>query len=84
MKTSVEISMYPLSKEYKSLIKDFISRLKTYPSLIVEVNGMSTQVFGNYDEVFDVLKKEIKENFGKGDKLVYVLKIVNAHLQIEK
>lgn len=83
MKTSVEISMYPLSKEYKGLIKDFIKRLKSYPSLVVEPNGMSTQIFGTYDEVFDVLKKEIKDSFGQNDKVVYVLKCVNAHLQTE-
>ncbi len=81
MKISVEISMYPLSETYKPLIKAFIERLKTYKEVVVEVNNMSTQIFGDYSTVFDILKKEIKEEFHKGDKIIYVMKLINTNLQ---
>jgi len=81
MEISVEISMYPLSEGYKSQIKSFLKRLNTYQNISVETNGMSTQIFGKYDDVFDVLKNEIKEEYNKSNKVVFILKCVNEHLQ---
>ncbi len=51
MKTSVEISYYPLQESYITPIKGFIDQLHNYPDLIVKTNGMSTQVFGKFDDV---------------------------------
>ena len=48
MECSVEISMYPLNKYYKPSIISFIQNLRKDPFIIVETNGMSTQVFGDY------------------------------------
>lgn len=84
MKISVEISMYPLSKEYESIILGFIKRLNTHKNIIVETNGMSTQVFGEYDTVFNAITREMKEDFNKSDAVVFVMKCVNAHLQVSK
>ena len=58
MKLSVEISMYPLKDEFIPAIQNFIDRLNTHPALQVLTNTMSTQVFGDYDAVMDVLKKK--------------------------
>ena len=79
MKTSVEISYYPLEKDYIPPIKNFISRLNTHKELIVKTNNMSTQVFGDYFEVMKALTIEIY----KACELpasVFVLKIINADL----
>jgi uncharacterized protein YqgV (UPF0045/DUF77 family) len=81
MNTSVDISYYPLKEEFIPPIKDFIRRLNTYTSLRVETNGMSTQVFGEYDEVMRVLTTEIKASFELPHS-VFVLKIINADLQV--
>ena len=51
MKCSVEISMYPLEKKYKDHIKCFIKKLRNYKTIKVISNGMSTQIFGDYDNV---------------------------------
>ena len=51
MECSVEISMYPLNKNYKKPIISFIHNLSKYPFIKVKTNGMSTQVFGNYNRV---------------------------------
>jgi uncharacterized protein YqgV (UPF0045/DUF77 family) len=79
MKTSVEISYYPLQEQYIPPIKSFIARLNHYDGLIVKTNGMSTQVFGEYDTVFHVITQEIKRAF-EVPHSVFVLKIINADL----
>ena len=55
---SVEISLYPLTPDYKPPIREFIARLKANSNLTVVSNTMSTQIQGDYDEVWDALKRE--------------------------
>lgn len=80
MKLSLEISMYPLSETYISLIKDFIERLNTHQNLVVKTNTMSTQVFGDFDEVMSAYSKELKASFIDETKIVVVTKFFNGDL----
>ncbi len=80
MKLSIDISLYPLQKEYGPAILDFIARLESYVSISIKKNTMSTQVFGDYDELMDILKEEIKTTFMELDTSVMVLKMVNEDL----
>lgn len=80
MKISVELSYYPLNNEYLKPIKGFIQRLNTYTNLVVNTNGMSTQVFGEYDEVMAALTSEIKNSFELPHS-IFVMKIINNDLQ---
>ncbi len=77
---SVEISFYPLHDQYLEPISNFIERIKSYEQFFVRVNGMSTQVAGDYDELMDVLNKEIKTSL-KLPGSVFVMKILNADLR---
>lgn len=79
MKTSVEISYYPLSEEYVPPIRGFIDRINTYQGLMVRTNGMSTQIFGEYDVLMKALTKEIRTSF-KHPHSVFVMKVINADL----
>ena len=79
MNTSVEISYYPLNEEYVPPIRGFIDRINTYEGLIVRTNGMSTQIFGEYDILMDALTKEIRESF-QHPHSVFVMKVINADL----
>ena len=81
MKTSVEISYYPLRENYLKPIGDFIDRLNTYKELIVKTNGMSTQVFGDYDAVMKAITREIKASIELPHS-VFVMKVINADLQV--
>jgi len=81
MNCSVDISYYPLKEEFIPPIKDFIRRMNGYETLRVETNGMSTQVFGAYDDVMQALIREIKTSFDLPHS-VFVLKIINADLQV--
>ena len=80
MKTSVEISYYPLDQEYVPPIREFIDRLNHYKGLVVETNGMSTQVFGEYEVVMEALQKEIRKSFDNPHS-VFVMKVINADLK---
>ena len=81
MKTSVEISYYPLNENYLKPIGDFIDQLNTYKELIVKTNGMSTQVFGDYDAVMNAITREIKTSIELPHS-VFVMKVINADLQV--
>ena len=81
MQLSVEISKYPLHEDYIPIIQDFIDRLNTYPSLTVITNTMSTQVFGDYDEVMKAITMEMKTSFVEDVKEVMVMKFINGDLR---
>ncbi|MEO6186555.1 MAG: YkoF family thiamine/hydroxymethylpyrimidine-binding protein [Steroidobacteraceae bacterium] len=76
MNIAVEISMYPLAEEYLPAIQSFIDRLRTNDRLQVLTNTMSTQVFGELDEVFAALQREIKASFEAGPRAVFVAKFL--------
>jgi uncharacterized protein YqgV (UPF0045/DUF77 family) len=83
MKTSVEISYYPLDQEFVPPIREFINRINTYKGLTVSTNGMSTQIFGDYDTVMNALAKEIRQSFNNPHS-VFVMKIINADLNTKE
>ena len=80
MKASLEISMYPLDQHYGNLILDFIQRLKKYATIEVNTNRMSTQVFGEYDEVMAAVTKEMKVSFEEDETIVMVMKLINLEV----
>lgn len=77
MNISIDISMYPLREGFEETIIDFIRRLRE-SQFRVEENGLSTQVFGPYEEVMDLLKKEIHSALLDEENCVFVMKIVTG------
>ena len=73
--------MYPLHKNYKPLIIDFIKKLRSYPQIKITTNGMSTQLFGSYEAVMSILNTEIGIAFKDNKSIVFNIKIVNSDLQ---
>lgn len=82
MKTTIEISNYPLNAEYIPPIKDFIDRLNLNKNIVVKTNATSTHIVGEYDEVMNIVQKEIKSSFEKYGKMIFVLKVLNGALAI--
>ena len=80
MRVAVDISLYPLTEEFIPPIKDVIERLQSRPSVEVFTNAMSTQLRGEYDEVMDVLNREIRTTFEQCPKAVFAIKILNNPL----
>lgn len=77
MKISVDISMYPMNKDYETPIIKFINLLKKSPFTVLE-NPLSTQVYGDYDDVIDFIKKAMKETFLSEEMCVYTMKFIKG------
>ena len=82
MKTTIEISNYPLNADYIPPIKDFIDRLNLNKNIKVKTNATSTHIVGEFDEVMSVLQNEIKTSFEKYGKMIFVIKVLNGELDI--
>ncbi len=72
MQATVEISLYPLTENYAEVVIEFIQRLKR-DTIRMEVNGLSTQLFGEYEELMDLLQAEARRLFSER-KAVIVMK----------
>lgn len=81
MQLSVEISKYPLNENYIPAIQGFIDRLNTHKSITVLTNTMSTQVFGDFDDVMNAISSEMKTSFEQDLKQVMVMKFINSDLK---
>lgn len=77
MKISVELTLTPLHDDYEPAIIHFIKKLRD-SNLIVMENPLSTQVYGDYDEVMQLLTKEIKEAFELIERGLIFIKIVKS------
>ena len=76
MKTSIEISYYPLNENFKAPIKTFIEALKKNKNITVKPNSLSTHIFGEFDEVMSTVTKCIKDAFELPES-IFVLKVLN-------
>jgi uncharacterized protein YqgV (UPF0045/DUF77 family) len=77
MRAAVEISMYPLTGEYRPPIQAFIDRLNTHPGLIVRTNALATQIWGPLDRVMAILTEEMTRSAAAGaPQLVFVMKVL--------
>jgi len=75
MNVSIDISMYPLHKDFEKPIIDFIKILRN-SKFHVEENGLSTQIFGKYLEVMDFINSNIHQTLLNEKNCVFILKIV--------
>ncbi|MDT8413180.1 MAG: YkoF family thiamine/hydroxymethylpyrimidine-binding protein [Vicingaceae bacterium] len=82
MKTTIEISNYPLNADYIPPIQDFIDRINTHANITVKVNATSTHIVGEIDEVMPIIQQEIKTSFEKYGKMIFVMKVLNGALDI--
>lgn len=77
MKISVELTLTPLQDDYEPAIIHFIKKLRASNLKVLE-NPLSTQVYGDYDEVMKLLSEEIKEAFELLDGGLLYMKIVKS------
>ena len=76
MKISVEITLIPVKKKYKSIIKKFIKEIRNSKFKVIET-PLSTQIYGDYDLLMKYLNKEIKNVFNDKDHVIVQLKLFN-------
>jgi uncharacterized protein YqgV (UPF0045/DUF77 family) len=83
MKTTIEISMYPLQEDYAKPILDFINDLKSAEGVRVKVNALSTQIQGDFDTVHKHLSACLKRQFETGLKISFVMKHLPGELDLD-
>jgi uncharacterized protein YqgV (UPF0045/DUF77 family) len=76
MRAAVEISMYPLTGDYRPPIQAFIDRLNAHLGLSVRTNALATQVWGPLDQIMALLTQEMTRSAAGGPQLVFVMKVL--------
>ncbi|AYN69445.1 hypothetical protein D1013_19685 [Euzebyella marina] len=77
MKISVELTFSPLQDDFEEHIMKFIKKLRSSNLTVLE-NPLSTQVYGDYDTVMEVLQNEIKDAFELMDRGLMYMKLVKS------
>lgn len=78
MNTSIEITLMPLNDDYESIIKKFIMSIRDSRFQILE-NPLSTQIYGAYKPMMEMLVEKINSIFSDCDGIVVNLKIVKGN-----
>jgi uncharacterized protein YqgV (UPF0045/DUF77 family) len=83
MKLTAELSLYPLQEEYIPIIQTFIEALRKYPDIVIISNAMSTQICGEYEQIFALIREELAVSFQRFGKQVLVCKFIVGELDIQ-
>ncbi|MAP80226.1 MAG: hypothetical protein CL526_03965 [Aequorivita sp.] len=77
MNISVELTLSPLQDDYEPSIINFIKNLRNSGLTVLE-NPLSTQVYGDYDVVMNLLQKEMKTALEAVERGLLYIKIVKS------
>ncbi|QAA81877.1 hypothetical protein EI546_09150 [Aequorivita sp. H23M31] len=77
MNISVELTLSPLQDDWEPAIINFIKSLRNSGLTVLE-NPLSTQIYGEYDEVMNLLQKEMKIALEAVERGLLYIKIVKS------
>ncbi|WP_019037620.1 thiamine-binding protein [Psychroflexus tropicus] len=77
MKISVELTLTPIQDDFEPIIINFIKALR-HSGLTVIENPLSTQVYGEYDTVMQILKDEVEIAFEAMERGLIHMKLVKS------
>ncbi|MEN1786231.1 MAG: YkoF family thiamine/hydroxymethylpyrimidine-binding protein [Bacteroidota bacterium] len=77
MKISVELTLTPLQDDFEPPIIDFIRHLRQ-SGLTVKENPLSTQVYGDYDAIMELLTTATKNAFESCENVLLQMKVVKS------
>lgn len=77
MNVSVELTFSPLQDDYEPGIIRFIKALRDSGLTVLE-NPLSTQVYGDYTRVMEVLQKEMFHSLEAVEQGVFFIKLVKT------
>lgn len=77
MNVSIEFTLMPLMDDYEQHIINFIKHLRGSKFKVLE-NPLSTQIYGEYDELMPFVTEEIKRSFSGVDIAVLNMKLVKT------
>jgi uncharacterized protein YqgV (UPF0045/DUF77 family) len=78
MNVSAEITLMPLNDNYKKIIKNFIQSIRNTSFKVLE-NPLSTQIYGDFQPIMEMLTKKINIIFSESDGIIINLKIVKGN-----
>ncbi len=77
MNISVELTLSPLQDDFEHPVIAFIKALRASGLTVIE-NPLSTQVYGPYDRVMELVQSELKEVFESLEHGLLFMKIVKS------
>lgn len=77
MKISVELTLTPIQDDYEPAIKNFIKKLRS-SGLKINENPLSTQVYGEYNKVMQLLTTEVETALESVERGLIHIKIVKS------
>ena len=80
MQATVEISLYPLHQDYENKVLAFLAKINEYDGLTIETNGVSTQIFGDYFKIMEMLTKEMHSVL-ENQEAMFVMKLGKGELR---
>lgn len=84
MQVTAELSLYPLQEDYIPVIDAFIASLRGAEDLTVVTNAMSTQLCGDAQQVFDLVREALVRSHEQFGKQVLVCKFIPGTLAIDR
>ncbi|QIB66651.1 YkoF family thiamine/hydroxymethylpyrimidine-binding protein [Kineobactrum salinum] len=82
MQVTAELSLYPLQEDYIPVIEAFIASLGEIEGLTIVTNAMSTQLCGEAQQVFDLVRTALERSHAQFGKQVLVCKFIPGALAI--
>ena len=77
MKISAELTLAPLKNNYVPTIKSFIKKLRKL-KVIINETPLSTQIYGEYDEVMNMILPMIRKTFEDEDAVMLHIKMIKG------
>ena len=77
MKISIELTLAPLKNNYVPTIKSFIKKLRKLRVTINET-PLSTQIYGEYDEIMNMIIPMIRKTFVDEDAVMLHIKMIKG------
>jgi len=78
MQISVDLTLSPLQDDYEAHIIDFIKVLRASKFKVLE-NPLSTQIFGEINELMSFLTEAIETSFENTDISLLTMKVVKTN-----
>lgn len=72
--------MYPLSEDYENQVLNFLRFLNSKEEIKVITNGVSTQIFGEFNSCMSAVQEGIESVFNGDTKAVFNMKVLKGNL----
>jgi uncharacterized protein YqgV (UPF0045/DUF77 family) len=78
MQVILELTLYPLTRQYDEQILRFVEALRNYPDLDVRTGETATVIRGEYEMVFRMLEAECRKVLEQDVRSALVMKLLNT------